>query len=333
MDIRVKERALPLTGFNHIQQLIHSELQAVETALAAPHASIPLITEISHHMLEVGGKRLRPMIVLLFALACGYEGSNHIQLATILELIHAATLLHDDVVDTSTKRRNRPTANAVWDNKMAVLSGDYVYALAFQKMTTLQNPAILSVLAAATSYIVEGEILQLNQQQQTIIDQAAYLEIIDRKTARLFSVAAESAAMLGKKPASVIAACRAFGQCFGSAYQIINDIQDYSEQSHITGKNRGDDLAEGKPTLPCILAYKEANADERSRLMAVLKQQAPLEVAFVLIDSYDTLNQSSAYAQQLLERALSHLDALPNSPYKTGIEALTQAVMQLAPSS
>jgi len=333
MDIHVEEQKSPSTSFSSIQLFIQSELQAVEATLATPHASIPLITEISHHLLQSGGKRIRPMIVLLFALACKYEGEKHIQLAAILELIHAATLLHDDVVDTSTKRRNQPTANALWDNKMAVLSGDYVYALAFQKMASLQNPAILSVLAAATSYIVEGEILQLNQQQQTIIDQSVYLDVIDRKTARLFSVAAESAAMLSEQSPSLIASCRKFGQYFGSAYQIMNDIQDYSEQTHITGKNQGDDLAEGKPTLPFILAHAQANEHERSTLLAVLQQKAPLEEAFSLIHRYDTLHQSSAYANQLLQQGLSHLTALPASPYKTSIEQLTQLIMQLAPQS
>jgi octaprenyl-diphosphate synthase len=333
MDIHVEERESAPISFSHIQQLIQSELQAVEAILAAPHASIPLITEISHHMLQAGGKRLRPMIVLLFSLACGYRGNKHIQLAAILELIHAATLLHDDVVDASSKRRSQPTANAVWDNKMAVLSGDYVYALAFQKMTTLQNPDILAVLAAATSYIVEGEILQLNQQQQILIEESVYLDVIDRKTARLFSVAAESAAMLGHMSPSLIRACSAFGQGFGAAYQIINDIQDYSEQTQITGKNRGDDLAEGKPTLPFILAYTKAQQSERDTLLAVLQQQAPQEAAFDLIHHYDTLNASSAYAKRLLQQALSHLAVLPSSPYQEAIEQLTQVVIRLAPSS
>ena len=333
MDIHVEQRPSNSADLPRIQQLISEELQAVEQALATPHASIALITEISHHMLQAGGKRLRPMIVLLVALACNYNGKKHIQLAAILELIHAATLLHDDVVDASTKRRNRPTANALWDNKMAVLSGDYVYALAFQQMTDLQNPAILSVLAAATSYIVEGEILQLTQQQQAIIDQATYLDVIDRKTARLFSVAAESAAMLGEQSSDLITSCKLFGKHFGSAYQIINDIQDYSEQTHITGKNQGDDLAEGKPTLPFIFAYEQANHKERQILAATLQQQAPIESAFELIQQYDTLRQSSTYAKRLLHLALEHLAPLSASPYKTGLIQLTQAIIQLAPSS
>ena len=249
--------------FKDINLLVEEEMKLVEDEISCISSDVELVNTISKQILESGGKRLRPLITILSSACFAKPTSANIKLGAIVELIHAATLLHDDVIDNSTKRRNKPTANFIWDNKLAILSGDFVYALAFQKMTQLDNKTILTILASGTSYIVEGEIIQLTHNQQHTISEDDYLKVIDRKTARLFKISAQLGAVSTCQSKDVVDKMAQFGEKFGLAYQIINDILDYTDNEDKTGKRYAEDLMEGKPTLPFILSYKNSNVVDK----------------------------------------------------------------------
>ncbi|MBT4885557.1 MAG: polyprenyl synthetase family protein [Legionellales bacterium] len=316
-------------SFNAIKEVVAHEMAAVEAELQQNTSKITLVNEISSHILSNGGKRLRPLMMILTAAACNYKGDQHIKLATILELIHAATLLHDDVIDKSTKRRNKATANFIWDNKLSILAGDFIYAMSFQKMTSIQSMQVLDILSSTTSYIVEGEIIQLTQNQDATISKEDYLEVIDRKTAKLFSVAAKLGAVLGKQDQQLIKHLEEFGASFGRAYQITNDIQDYSHNSKKTGKNIGDDLKEGKPTLPFILAYEAANAEEKKTLVIAIAKEPNIEKVLAIINNKNSIQKSKELAAEYIEQAKYHLSFAQNSTYKDALLTLCTYVERL----
>ncbi|MBW7922450.1 MAG: polyprenyl synthetase family protein [Rubellimicrobium sp.] len=233
----------------------------IRERMASEHA--PRIPEVTAHLVDAGGKRLRPMLTLAAARACGYDGPHHIHLATTVEFIHTATLLHDDVVDESTQRRGRPTANLLWDNKSSVLVGDYLFARAFQLMVETGSLRVLDILADASATIAEGEVLQLTAARDLATTEDTYIRIIRGKTAALFSAATRVGAVIAGAGQAVEEALFAYGDALGIAFQIADDLLDYAGDAGI-GKNRGDDLREGKLTLPVIRALALADADERA---------------------------------------------------------------------
>lgn len=312
----------PIIKFESIKGTVAPELDAVEELLRETNSSVEMVNDISNQILSSGGKRLRPLITLLSAACFGSLSTVNIQLGAIVELIHAATLLHDDVIDNSTKRRNKPTANFIWDNKLSILAGDFVYALAFQKMTLLKNIEILEILSGATSYIVEGEIIQLTQNKKIDIIEEEYFQVIDRKTARLFKIASELGAVAAKQKQEIVSSMAKFGQNFGMAYQIINDILDYIDNIEVTGKNYGDDLTEGKPTLPFILAYKNADINDQKKLEHALRVKPEIEVVAPIIKKTNSIEKSTVIANEYIEKALDNLTEIPSSAAKISLENL-----------
>ncbi|HTA65528.1 MAG TPA: polyprenyl synthetase family protein, partial [Xanthomonadaceae bacterium] len=250
----------PDTGLRAIQALVAEDMAAVDALIRRRLASdVVLVNQIGEHIVTAGGKRLRPMLALLAARAMGYRGDEHHQLAAIIEFIHTATLLHDDVVDESDLRRGRKTANALWGNAPSVLVGDFLYSRSFQLMVELERPQVMRVLADTTNAIAEGEVLQLLHVRNPDTDEAAYTQVIERKTAVLFAAATRLGALLAGADAAAQQALHDYGLELGFAFQIADDVLDYTADSEALGKNLGDDLAEGKATLPLIHALAHAN--------------------------------------------------------------------------
>ena len=249
-----------LTSPEDCRLLVASDMEAVDRLINARlQSDVALINQLSHYIIGSGGKRLRPQLVLLAARACRYEGDDHVLMAAIIEFIHTATLLHDDVVDASDLRRGRDTANAVWGNEAAVLVGDFLYSRSFEMMVEVQSLEIMDILARTTNRIAEGEVMQLLNVREPGITEAQYIEVIEAKTARLFEAAAELGAVLAGESSVVRRALADYGRHLGVAFQIADDVLDYRSDSSAMGKNVGDDLAEGKTTLPLIHAMREGH--------------------------------------------------------------------------
>ncbi|WP_372993331.1 polyprenyl synthetase family protein, partial [Sulfitobacter sp.] len=251
---------------DRMAEYLAADMAAVNTLIrdrmASEHA--PRIPEVTAHLVEAGGKRLRPMLTLAAAHLCGYDGPYHVHLAATVEFIHTATLLHDDVVDESAQRRGRPTANLLWDNKSSVLVGDYLFARSFQLMTETNNMRVLAILSNASATIAEGEVLQLTAAQNLATDEGIYLKVVRGKTAALFSAATEVGGVIAGAPAEQVQALFDYGDALGIAFQIVDDLLDYQGDTGVTGKNVGDDFRERKLTLPVIKAIAKADAEEHA---------------------------------------------------------------------
>ncbi|ATG48047.1 farnesyltranstransferase [Celeribacter ethanolicus] len=292
------------------------ELKAVNALIrermSSEHA--PRIPEVTAHLIEAGGKRLRPMLTLAAAKACGYDGPYHIHLAATVEFIHTATLLHDDVVDESAQRRGRPTANLLWDNKSSVLVGDYLFARSFQLMTDADNMRVLRILSNASATIAEGEVLQLTAAQDLKTDEAIYVQVVRGKTAALFAAATEVGGVLAGADETVVKALFDYGDALGISFQIVDDLLDYwgSEQ---TGKNIGDDFRERKLTLPLIKAVAKADAEERAFWVKTIEKgkqgEGDLEHAIALLNKHDALEETRVIALEWADKAKEVLSALP----------------------
>ena len=292
------------------------ELEAVgaliRERMSSEHA--PRIPEVTAHLIEAGGKRLRPMLTLAAAKACGYDGPYHIHLATTVEFIHTATLLHDDVVDESGQRRGRPTANLLWDNKSSVLVGDYLFARSFQLMTDADNMEVLRILSNASATIAEGEVLQLTAAQDLSTSEDIYLQVVRGKTAALFSAATEVGGVLAEADKKVVRGLFNYGDALGIAFQIVDDLLDYwgSDQ---TGKNIGDDFRERKLTLPLIKAIAKADDEEHAFWKRTIEkgQQADgdLETAIELLNKHDALEDTRQVALAWSEKAKTALETVP----------------------
>ena len=242
---------------DEIRALTGDDLHAVDAVIRARlKSAVPLVDQVAEHIIAGGGKRLRPLLVVLAARACGYKGSGHVEAAAFIEFIHTATLLHDDVVDGSSLRRGRHTANRVFGNPASVLVGDFVYSRAFQMMAALASHPVMEIMAEATNVIAEGEVLQLMNAHDPYTTEQRYLEVIYRKTAKLFEAGAQVAAVLAGAASPVRQGLAAYGRHLGTAYQLVDDVLDYRSNPKERGKNIGDDLAEGKPTLPLIHALQ-----------------------------------------------------------------------------
>ncbi len=285
----------------------------IRTRMASEHA--PRIPEVTAHLVEAGGKRLRPMLTLAAARMCGYQGENHVKLAATVEFIHTATLLHDDVVDESQRRRGRPTANLLWDNKSSVLVGDYLFARSFQLMVETQSLRVMDILANASAVIAEGEVLQLTAAQDLATTEAIYLQVIRGKTAALFAAAMEVGGVIAAVPEAQVQALRAYGDALGIAFQIVDDLLDYGGTDAAIGKNTGDDFRERKLTLPVIKAVARADAEERAFWTRVIEKgdqrDGDLAQAMALMARHGAMEAARAEALGWAATARQALDLLP----------------------
>lgn len=314
------------TATDNAIKLVKSEFQSVNQLIVSQLKSdVVLINQISHHIINSGGKRLRPLLVLLAAKACGYQGNDHIAAAAIIEFIHTATLLHDDVVDESDLRRGEPTANHLFGNAASVLVGDFLYSRSFQMMVELENLEILNHLADATNRIAEGEVLQLLNIQNAATTEAEYFSVIDRKTATLFSAGTEIAGILADTDTKTRAALAAYGTHLGFAFQLVDDLLDYRADATELGKSLGDDLAEGKPTLPLIRALEQSNTKDKKIIQDAIEVGGKdyLGDVLAIINNTDALEYTTLQAHKQVADAKHALECLDDSEYK-------DCLMQLA---
>lgn len=318
-------RPRPALRLPEIQGLVSTDMEAVNRLIRERLASdVVLINQISEHIIAAGGKRLRPMLVLLAARALGYHGNDHLQMAAIIEFIHTSTLLHDDVVDESDLRRGRKTANALWGNAASVLVGDFLYSRSFQLMVELDRMPVMRILANTTNAIAEGEVLQLLHVHNPDTDEAAYLRVIERKTAVLFAAATRLGALLAGATDAQQAAMERFGLALGYAFQIADDVLDYTADASTLGKNLGDDLAEGKATLPLIHALGRVDAASRARMAKAIEQgdTGALPEIVDAIRASGSLEYSQRIARTYADEAIAALDALPESPQLAALRGL-----------
>ena len=301
----------------------------IRARMASEHA--PRIPEVTAHLVEAGGKRLRPMLTLAAARLCGYEGPFHVHLAATVEFIHTATLLHDDVVDESAQRRGRPTANLLWDNKSSVLVGDYLFARAFQLMVEPGNLRVLDILANASATIAEGEVLQLTAAQDLATTEAIYLQVVRGKTAALFSAATEAGAVIAGAGADQVKALFTYGDALGIAFQIVDDLLDYGGTAAVIGKNTGDDFRERKLTLPVIKAVAKADATERAFWVRVIEKgkqgDGDLEHAIALLGKHGAMEAARAEALGWAAKAQAALTVLPDHPLRAMLSDLAAYVV------
>ncbi len=310
-----------------MQRLIGAEMRAVNALIQKRLSSgVALINQIGVYIVNSGGKRLRPMLALLGARACGYSGAQHIALAAIIEFIHTATLLHDDVVDGSELRRGKDTANTLWGNEASVLVGDFLYSRAFEMMVETNEMRVMDVLAHATNTIAEGEVMQLLNRHDPDVSEQRYLTVIRCKTAKLFEAACRLGAVLAGQDDAVEQALAGYGMHLGTAFQLIDDVLDYGASSEETGKNIGDDLAEGKPTLPLIYAMRHGTPQQAALIRSAIEQGALDHIGAVqrAVESSGALAYTARSAKQEAERARAALFALPASPYKDALHALAE---------
>jgi octaprenyl-diphosphate synthase len=310
-----------------IQNLMNHDMQAVNAMIHKRlHSEVELVNSVGHYIVNSGGKRLRPMLVLLSASAFNYQGNDHIKLAAIIEFIHTATLLHDDVVDASELRRGQQTANSIWGNEASVLVGDFLYSRAFQLMAELKNMRVMEILSTATNIIAEGEVLQLLNCYEPNTTETDYLRVIRSKTAKLFEAGAQLGAVITEQSANNEQAIAKYGMHLGTAFQLIDDVLDYSSNSEEIGKNIGDDLAEGKPTLPVIYALKHGTAEQQELLRDSIKngKKDNINEVISIINSTKAIDYTTKVARQEADMAIAALTTLPSSPYTDALYALAE---------
>jgi octaprenyl-diphosphate synthase len=306
--------------------LIAADMREVDAVIAKRlDSDVPLVGQISRYIISAGGKRLRPSLLLLTAGALGYQGAQRFNLAAVVEFIHTATLLHDDVVDESTLRRGRATANDAFGNPASVLVGDFLYSRAFQMMVDAGDMRVMQILAEATNVIAEGEVLQLMNMHDASLDEAGYLRVIRSKTAKLFEASARLAAVLAKSSPQVEAACIQYGQALGTAFQVIDDVLDYDGQPEEMGKNLGDDLREGKTTLPLIIAMQRGTAPQKLLIQTAIQGGGTeqLDAIIHIVRSTGAIDATRAAAAGEAQRAIDALQGWPDN-------AFSQAMLQLA---
>ncbi|QEP44911.1 octaprenyl diphosphate synthase [Ectothiorhodospiraceae bacterium BW-2] len=310
-----------------VYQLIATEREAVDAEISRQlHSGVVLVNQIGRYIINSGGKRLRPMLILLVAKAWDYQGSAHHRLGAVIEFIHTATLLHDDVVDGSDLRRGNDTANRVWGNEAAVLVGDFLYSRAFQMMVSLQNMRVMEVLADTTNTIAEGEVQQLLNIHNADIDEESYLRVIRSKTAQLFAASAQLGAIICNRSAAEEQAMARFGMHLGTAFQIVDDALDYRGNAEELGKNLGDDLAEGKPTLPLIHILRHGTQSEKRLVREVIEQGDRNRIDAILeaIEANRAIDYTLEAARNEAELALQQLTLLPDNDLKSALITLTR---------
>ncbi|HHJ13612.1 MAG TPA: octaprenyl diphosphate synthase [Gammaproteobacteria bacterium] len=310
-----------------IRALMREDMRAVDARiLERLESEIALVNELGRYIVNSGGKRLRPLLLLLSARASGYRGEHHTELAAVVEFIHTATLLHDDVVDASELRRGNRTANAIWGNEAAVLVGDFLYSRSFEMMVGVGNMRVMEILSTTTNVIAEGEVLQLLNCHDPDTTESRYRDVIRYKTAKLFEAAARLGAVLGEQPPAVEDALARYGMHLGTAFQLIDDALDYGASGSDIGKNIGDDLAEGKPTLPLIHAMRHGTP-EQTRLIRRAIENGGLEHIGPVMDAIES-TQAIAYtaqsAQEEADMAVAALADLPPGPYRDAMYGLAE---------
>lgn len=315
--------------YQQIRAVVESDFLAVDQYIIDQlHSDVPLVENIGHYIVEAGGKRLRPLLVLLTARCCGIQSDRHIAMAAVIEFIHTATLLHDDVVDMSTLRRGRPTVNAEWNNPSSVLVGDFIYSRAFQILVGIGDMRIMKLIADTTNKIAEGEVLQLITKHNSASTEANYMQVIRDKTAILFQAAAQCGAILGGADAALENALSRFGMHLGIAFQLIDDVLDYAGDTSSLGKNIGDDLAEGKPTLPLIYAMANGTEQQAALIKQCLTAESVspelLEEVIAIVQGSDALDYCRRMAKQQTTSALECLTVLPYSDYKAALETMVE---------
>lgn len=305
-----------------IYAVVADDFTAVDKCINIQLTSqVPLVTKIAEYIVQAGGKRLRPLLVLLAARACGYQGEQQVSLAAIIEFLHTATLLHDDVVDTSDLRRGKSTANAKWGNAPSVLVGDFLYSRAFQMMVQLGHMGIMDTLSSATNVIAEGEVMQLMRIRDANTSETDYMQVIHGKTAMLFEASTHTAAQLAGSDPEVCESLRRFGCHLGMAFQLVDDVLDYQGDTKAMGKNIGDDLAEGKPTLPLIYTIQTGSPEAALRVRQAIQKpaQVNIEEIIAIITQSGALDYTLEKASEQQKLATNALAILPPSPYKTAL--------------
>jgi octaprenyl-diphosphate synthase len=312
-------------NLTEIRAPVAEDMQAVDRLiLRRLESDVVLINQIGHYIVGSGGKRLRPLAVLLSARACGYQGSRHTDLAAVVEFIHTATLLHDDVVDGSELRRSRETANAVWGNEASVLVGDFLYSRSFEMMVDVENMRVMDILSHATNRIAEGEVLQLLNCNDPDTTEERYMEVIRRKTATLFEAGTRLGAVLAESPEEIENAVADYGLQLGIAFQLVDDALDYRADGDALGKNLGDDLAEGKPTLPVIRAMESGTDKERTLLRQAIESGGRDRIADVAaaIESTKAIDYTIGLARRYAQEAKDAARLLPESAQRTALEKM-----------
>lgn len=306
--------------------LIGPDMKAVDEVIRQRlDSEVVLVRQVAEYIISAGGKRMRPALVLLAAGALGYHGVRHHEMAAVVEFIHTATLLHDDVVDESELRRGRDTANAIFGNAASVLVGDFLYSRAFQMMVEVGEMRVMQVLADATNIISEGEVLQLMNCHDADVDESRYLQVIRYKTAKLFEAAAQVGAILGKASPEVEAGLAGYGMHLGTAFQLIDDVLDYSGQEAETGKHLGDDLAEGKPTLPLIYVMQHGSSEQAACVRRAIESGGRDDFPAVLaaIQQTGALDHTRMRAAEAAAEARAAISSLPDSNYKKSLLQLS----------
>ena len=322
------------SAIERLSTLLADDMEQVNGLIARRMASehAPRIPEVTAHLVGAGGKRLRPMLTLAAAKMCGYTGDHHIRLAATVEFIHTATLLHDDVVDESTQRRGRPTANLLWDNQSSVLVGDYLFSRSFQLMVETGSLRVLDILANASAVIAEGEVLQLSVAQNLATGQDTYLKVIRGKTAALFAAACEVGGVISSAPEDQVAALNAYGDALGICFQIVDDLLDYGGVTAQLGKNVGDDFRERKMSLPVILAVQNADAEDLNFWTRVIEkgdqQDGDLDEAMRLMARHSALENTRDQALDWAAKAKAALEPLPSGKVRDLFEDLADFVVQ-----
>jgi len=306
-------------------------MQAVDRLISTSlESDVALVSQVSQYIVTSGGKRLRPLLVLLAARALGYDGDQHIRSAAIIEFIHTATLLHDDVVDGSARRRGRDTANTIFGNQASVLVGDFLYSRAFQMMVDIDSMRVMQILADATNTIAAGEVMQLMNVHDPDTTEESYRQVIYRKTARLFEAGAQIAAVLAGRDPADEAAMITYGQNLGAAFQLVDDALDYNASAEELGKNLGDDLAEGKATLPLIFAMQECSPGDKELIRNAILEggRDQLESITKIIEQTGALRYTTRRAQEAADTAIAALAGIPESDHKQALIAIADFSVQ-----
>jgi len=313
-------------NLEQIIDLTQDDMAAVNASILEQlNSEVSLINQLGYYIISGGGKRIRPMIAVLAARALSYEGDKHIKVAALIEFIHTATLLHDDVVDESDMRRGKATANAAFGNAASVLVGDFIYTRAFQMMTDLESLPVLALMAKAVNVIAEGEVQQLINCNDPDITEDSYMQVIYSKTARLFEAASQSSAMLAGGTQEQILALQDYGRYLGTAFQLIDDLLDYDADGETLGKNTGDDLDEGKPTLPLLHAMQHGDEKQAAMIRNAIEEgngRHLLEPVLAAMHQWGSLEYTRQRAEEEADKAIKALQVLPDSVYRSALEGL-----------
>ena len=322
----------PHMDLNRINDLSQADMTAVNT-LIYDHlrSDVALVNQLGFYIVNGGGKRIRPLLTVLAARALNYQGEHHVTLAAIIEFIHTATLLHDDVVDESTLRRGKDTANEVFGNQASVLVGDFLYTRSFQMMVSIGQMQVMQILADATNVIAEGEVLQLMNCNDPDTTEDSYMQVIYCKTARLFEAATQLAAVIAEKDEKTVEAMRLYGMHLGTAFQLIDDVLDYAASAEDLGKNMGDDLSEGKPTLPLIHVINQGTDEQQQLVRDAIEHQTGMDNLDAILDAIKqtkALEYATAKAEEESQKAIDAINFLPDSEHKEALVSLAKIAVK-----